>query len=81
MSDHLLGGAGAIETIAALKALHHRLVPPTINLENPEPNLGIDIAANAPRELPTGDLAAINNSFGFGGHNVSIALTTANANR
>jgi len=81
MTGHLLGGAGAIETIAALKALHHRLVPPTINLENPEPNLGIDIAANAPRELPTGDLAAINNSFGFGGHNVSIALTTANANR
>ena len=79
MTGHLLGGAGALETIATLLALRNRMVPPTINLEDPEPDLGIDIAANVARELPTGDLAAINNSFGFGGHNVAIAVTNANA--
>ena len=79
MTGHLLGGAGALETIATLLALRDRMVPPTINLEDPEPGLGIDIAANIARPLPAGDLAAINNSFGFGGHNVAIAVTNANA--
>ena len=79
MTGHLLGGAGALETIATLLALRDRMVPPTINLEDPEPDLGIDIAANVARALPAGDLAAINNSFGFGGHNVAIAVTNANA--
>jgi 3-oxoacyl-[acyl-carrier-protein] synthase II len=56
------------------------MVPPTINLEDPEPDLGIDIAANVARPLQaSGDLAAINNSFGFGGHNVAIAITNENA--
>ena len=80
MTGHLLGGAGALETIAAVMALHDRMVPPTINLEDPEPGLGIDIAS-VPRPLPAGDLAAINNSFGFGGHNVAVAVTNANATR
>lgn len=80
MTGHLLGGAGALETIAAVMALHDRMVPPTINLEDPEPDLGIDIAS-VPRPLPAGDLAAINNSFGFGGHNVAVAVTNANATR
>ena len=79
MTGHLLGGAGALETIATLLALRDRMVPPTINLEDPEPDLGIDIAANVARPLQDGDLAAINNSFGFGGHNVAIAVTNANA--
>ncbi|HSK32221.1 MAG TPA: beta-ketoacyl-ACP synthase II [Propionicimonas sp.] len=79
MTGHLLGGAGALETIATLLALRDRMVPPTINLTDPEPDLGIDIAANVARALPAGDLAAINNSFGFGGHNVAIAVTNANA--
>jgi 3-oxoacyl-[acyl-carrier-protein] synthase II len=79
MTGHLLGGAGALETIATLLALRDRMVPPTINLEDPEPDLGIDIAANVARPLQGGDLAAINNSFGFGGHNVAIAVTNANA--
>jgi 3-oxoacyl-[acyl-carrier-protein] synthase II len=79
MTGHLLGAAGAIETIASLLALYHRTVPPTINLENPEPNLGIDIAANVARSLPAGDLAALNNSFGFGGHNVCVAVTNQHA--
>lgn len=81
MTGHLLGGAGALETIASLLALRDHMVPPTINLEDPEPDLAIDIAANVARPLPTGDLAAVNNSFGFGGHNVAIAITNANASR
>jgi len=81
MTGHLLGGAGALETIAAVLALHDRMVPPTINLENPEPDLGIDIAALTARPLPAGDLAAINNSFGFGGANVAVTVTNANQSR
>ncbi|OYO17272.1 beta-ketoacyl-[acyl-carrier-protein] synthase II [Enemella dayhoffiae] len=78
MTGHLLGAAGALESLATVLALRHRQVPPTINLENPEPDLGIDIAANTARSLPEGDLAALNNSFGFGGPNVAIAFTNAN---
>ena len=74
MTGHLLGGAGALESLATLLALRDRTVPPTINLDNPEPDLGIDIADKV-RGLPDGDLAGINNSFGFGGHNVAIAFT------
>ncbi|GAB3702488.1 beta-ketoacyl-[acyl-carrier-protein] synthase family protein [Mariniluteicoccus flavus] len=79
MTGHLLGAAGAMESLATVLALHHRLVPPTINLENMEPGLGIDIAANTARPLGPGDLAALNNSFGFGGPNVALAFTNANA--
>jgi 3-oxoacyl-[acyl-carrier-protein] synthase II len=80
MTGHLLGGAGALESLATLLALRERRVPPTINLDNPEPDLGIDIATKV-RELPGGDLAGINNSFGFGGHNVAVAFTNAYATR
>ena len=80
MTGHLLGGAGALETVASLMALRDRLVPPTINLVDPEPDLAIDIAANVARPLPAeGSLAAVNNSFGFGGHNVAIVVTHENA--
>jgi 3-oxoacyl-[acyl-carrier-protein] synthase II len=78
MTGHLLGGAGALESLATLLALHHRKVPPTINLDNPEADLRMDIATKV-RDLPAGDLAAINNSFGFGGHNVAVAFTNAYA--
>jgi 3-oxoacyl-[acyl-carrier-protein] synthase II len=78
MTGHLLGGAGAMESLATLLALHYRKVPPTINLDNPESDLGIDIATKV-RDLPGGDLAAINNSFGFGGHNVAVAFTNSYA--
>lgn len=77
MTGHLLGGAGALETALSLLTLKDRVVPATINLENEEPGLNIDIAKEA-RELPAGDLAAINNSFGFGGHNVTIIVTNQN---
>ena len=80
MTGHLLGGAGALETFATMMALHDRKVPGTINITDLEPNLPVQIATKT-TELPSGDLAALNNSFGFGGHNVCVAVTTANANR
>jgi len=80
MTGHLLGAAGALETLACILALRDHTVPPTINLDDPEPDLPIDIAS-APRPLASGDLAAINNSFGFGGHNVAVAVTNQNATR
>ena len=72
MTGHLLGAAGALESLAVVLALKERVVPPTINLEDPE-DIGLDVAAEK-RTLPEGDLAALNNSFGFGGHNVAIAF-------
>jgi 3-oxoacyl-[acyl-carrier-protein] synthase II len=75
MTGHLLGAAGALESLAVVLALHDRVVPPTANLEDPE-DIGLDIAAEK-RDLPEGDLAALNNSFGFGGHNVAIAFRSA----
>lgn len=76
MTGHLLGGAGALETVFTVLALRERVAPPTINLTDPEPGLPLDVAT-APRELPAGQIAALNNSFGFGGHNMSLILTTA----
>ena len=73
MTGHLLGGAGALESIATILALHHRVVPPTINLDNLDPQVDLDIATK-PRDLPVGDIAALNNSFGFGGANVAVAF-------
>ncbi len=74
MTGHLLGAAGALESLATVLALHHRVVPPTINLDDPE-DLGLDVATSR-RDLPAGPLAALNNSFGFGGHNVAVAFHT-----
>ena len=76
-----LGAAGAVESLATVLALYNRVVPPTINLEDPEDGLAIDIAANVARPLGEGDLAAVNNSFGFGGANVAVAVTNANVSR
>lgn len=73
MTGHLLGGAGALESIATVLALHHRVAPPTINLDNLDPAVELDIPRTA-RELRTGDIAALNNSFGFGGANVAVAF-------
>ena len=75
MTGHLLGGAGALESIATVLALHHRVVPPTINLDDQDPAVELDIATK-PRDLPAGDIAALNNSFGFGGANVAVAFAT-----
>ncbi|MDX6325967.1 MAG: 3-oxoacyl-[acyl-carrier-protein] synthase [Nocardioidaceae bacterium] len=72
MTGHLLGGAGALESIATVLALRERIVPPTINLDDRDPAVDLDIATK-PRDLPQGDIAALNNSFGFGGANVAVA--------
>ena len=75
----VIGGAGAIETVAAILALRDRVAPPTINLEDPDDQVGIDIATE-PRELRAhgnAPMAVLNNSFGFGGHNVALAFIAA----
>jgi 3-oxoacyl-[acyl-carrier-protein] synthase II len=74
MTGHLLGGAGAIESVFIVKALQERLAPPTINIENLDPAVTVDVVRDIPRQLPAGDIAALNDSFGFGGHNVVLAF-------
>jgi 3-oxoacyl-[acyl-carrier-protein] synthase II len=77
MTGHLLGGAGAVESVAAIKALVERVAPPTINLDDLDDEVTADIAT-APRPLTPpadGPMAVLNNAFGFGGHNVSLAFT------
>ena len=74
MTGHLLGGAGAIESVFIVKALQERLAPPTINIENLDPAVTVDVVRDTPRSLPAGDIAALNDSFGFGGHNVVLAF-------
>ncbi|UZN01741.1 beta-ketoacyl-[acyl-carrier-protein] synthase family protein [Cellulomonas sp. S1-8] len=76
MTGHLLGGAGALETIFTVLAVHDRQAPPTINVENPDPEMVLDLVRDTPRSLPAGQVAAINNSFGFGGHNVALVVTS-----
>ena len=76
MTGHLLGGAGAIESVFIVKALQERLAPPTINIENLDPSVTIDVVRDTPRSLPAGQIAALNDSFGFGGHNVVLAFAT-----
>jgi len=73
MIGHLLGAAGAVESIATVLALHHRVVPPTINVDKLDDAIQLDIATEQ-RRLGDGDIAALNNSFGFGGHNVALAF-------
>ncbi len=74
MTGHLLGAAGALEGVLTVLAVHHRIAPPTINIENLDPAVNLDVVRDTPRELPAGDLVALNNSFGFGGHNVAFAV-------
>jgi 3-oxoacyl-[acyl-carrier-protein] synthase II len=76
MTGHLLGGAGAIESVFIVKALQERLAPPTINIENLDPAVTIDVVRDTARSLPSGQIAALNDSFGFGGHNVVLAFAT-----
>ncbi|WP_430646557.1 beta-ketoacyl-[acyl-carrier-protein] synthase family protein [Agromyces sp. GXS1127] len=72
-TGHLLGGAGAIESIFTVLALHERTAPPTINLDEQDPEIALDVVTS-PRPLGEGDLIAISNSFGFGGHNAVAAF-------
>jgi 3-oxoacyl-[acyl-carrier-protein] synthase II len=77
MTGHLLGGAGGVETVATILALYHRVAPPTINVDNLDPEVNADIVRGEARKLPVeGRIAALNDSFGFGGHNVVLAFRT-----
>src|SRR5512133_1377809 len=72
-TGHLLGGAGAIEALFTVKALSERMLPPTINLTEQDAAIPLDVVTS-PRALGSGDLLAISNSFGFGGHNAVVAF-------
>ncbi len=74
MTGHMLGAAGSVEAMFTVLALHHRIAPPTINLDNLDPQIELNVVAGKAMPLPDGDLVALNNSFGFGGHDVAIAF-------
>ena len=77
MTGHLLGAAGALEGVLTILALHHRVAPATINLDSFDPEIRLDVVSGEARKLPEGDIAALNNSFGFGGHNVALTFKSA----
>ncbi len=71
-TGHLLGASGGIELVASVMAIHHRTVPPTINLETPDPDCDLDYVPQQARDLRV--RRAMSNSFGFGGHNACILV-------
>ena len=73
MTGHLLGGAGAVEMAICALAIRDSVIPPTINLENPDPECDLDYTPNVAREKKV--RVALNNSFGFGGHNATLVAT------
>ena len=73
-TGHLLGASGALEAIFTVLSLYHRKTPVTINLDNPDPDIPMNVVHGTPGELPSGDIAALSNSFGFGGHNAVVAF-------
>lgn len=75
-TGHLLGAAGAIESIFTVLALHHRLAPANANLEQADPALLANLVQGAPAKLPEGPIAALCNSFGFGGTNASALFVS-----
>lgn len=72
-TGHLLGASGAVEAVMAALAVYDRQAPATINLDNQDPEIPLDVVTSA-RALPGGDIVVLSNSFGFGGHNAVIAL-------
>jgi len=72
MTGHLLGGSGGIEAVAAVLAIQHQVVPPTINYQNPDPECDLDYVPNQARDAKVD--VVLSNSFGFGGHNVCLAF-------
>ncbi len=72
-TGHLLGAAGAVEAIFTILALHDGVIPPTLNLIDPDPEIHLDVVTS-PRELKGENILAISNSFGFGGHNAVVAF-------
>ncbi|MFN8076162.1 MAG: beta-ketoacyl-ACP synthase II [Kineosporiaceae bacterium] len=75
-TGHLLGAAGALESLFTVLALHERQAPPTINIEDLDPAVELDVVRKDPRPLGEGHLVALNNSFGFGGHNAALLFAT-----
>ena len=73
-AGHLLGGAGSLAAIVSILALQNRVVPPVVNTVNLDEGVDVDVVLGKPRELPSGDIAALSNSFGFGGHDVVLAF-------
>jgi 3-oxoacyl-[acyl-carrier-protein] synthase II len=76
MTGHLLGGAGAVEMAACALAIRDSVIPPTINLENPDPECDLDYTANVAKQKKV--RVAVNNSFGFGGHNATLVAAEYN---
>ncbi|NJO93820.1 MAG: beta-ketoacyl-ACP synthase II [Hydrococcus sp. RM1_1_31] len=72
MTGHLLGGSGGIEAVATVMAIANHKIPPTINLVNPDPECDLDYVSDRSRDLEVN--VALSNSFGFGGHNVTLAF-------
>jgi 3-oxoacyl-[acyl-carrier-protein] synthase II len=72
MTGHLLGAAGGVEILACINAIRDGVIPPTINLEDQDPECDLDYCANTAREIEI--RAALSNSFGFGGHNASLLV-------
>jgi 3-oxoacyl-[acyl-carrier-protein] synthase II len=77
MTGHLLGAAGAVESIVTIKSIQENILHPTINLDNPDPDCDLDYLANTTREMKIN--RAISNSFGFGGHNASLIFANVNS--
>jgi 3-oxoacyl-[acyl-carrier-protein] synthase II len=74
MTGHLLGGAGAVESVFTLLALKNNQIPPTINLDQQDEQIKVNVATINNNSLPNSATHALNNSFGFGGHNVSLVF-------
>lgn len=70
MTGHMLGAAGGVEAIFSVLSLCDQVVPPTINLENPDPECDLDFVPGSAREMPL--RVVMSNSFGFGGTNASL---------
>ncbi|NMR31009.1 beta-ketoacyl-ACP synthase II [Crystallibacter degradans] len=75
-TGHLLGASGAVESVMTALAVYERKAPLTINLDNQDPEIPLDVVTSA-RDLPSGDIVALNNSFGFGGHNAVVVFRNA----
>ena len=76
MTGHLLGGAGAVELAVCALAIRDSVIPPTINLENPDEECDLDYTPNVAKEKKV--RVALNNSFGFGGHNATLVVAKFN---
>jgi 3-oxoacyl-[acyl-carrier-protein] synthase II len=73
MTGHMLGAAGGVELIASVMAIKDGVIPPTINVDDLDPECDLDVCPNVAREMPV--KVALSNSFGFGGHNASVLVS------